>query len=143
VTNITLGLILAQAEHDAFQTIKSWFKEVEDWHLEPFAIIKILIDCILNVNANSIDTTDFRFTFLQSRMGQHTYHTRPRGDPLKMDFTWTMRVLNHGSTILAMNTMRVKGARTVLRNVIPFDKTLKATHTVGWGGGGGGTGGKR
>jgi hypothetical protein len=130
VSNITLGLVLAQTKYEAFESIglKDKLQELEDWHIEPFAIIKILIDSILYAASNGLDTIDLRLDFLQRRMGQHTYHNKSRGDPLKMNFPWTTRVLNHLSTVLAMNRMRVKGAQTTASKAEVFWKSLTATR---------------
>lgn len=62
--------------------------QISIWRmLEPFAAIRILVGCNLSVSSPSVDTMDLCLTFLQSQMGQHTYHNKLRDDPLKMDFT--------------------------------------------------------
>jgi hypothetical protein len=127
VTHTTYVAILAQTRKDGFSTIKSWFENVSSWKLEPFAIIRILVDGILSLSHHSIETQDFRLSVLQSIMGQHTYREKERGDPLKMDFTWATRVLNHASTILAMNKMRVLGAQKALKKSKVFMEMIKTT----------------
>lgn len=124
-TNITLVLVLAQTKYDGFEKIKSWFYDLEDWHLHPLAIVAILTHRVAGICFTSTDTADRRLNFLQLRMGQHTYHNRVRGDPLKMDFTWVTRTLNHQSTVLAMNKMRLKAVQNTVGKVRLFEKSFK------------------
>jgi hypothetical protein len=126
VTQVTLVIVLGQTRKDGSDAIKSWFGHLSDWHLEPFAIIRILVDGVLSMSASNVETMDLRLGVLQSRMGQHTYRGRQRGDPLKMDFTWATRVLNHASTILAMNKLRVRGAQNVLKKAEEFQAMITA-----------------
>lgn len=42
-----------------------------------------------------------------------------------MDFTWATRVLNHQSTVIAMNKMRLNGVQMILKKAKSFEQLLR------------------
>lgn len=84
----------------------------------------ILVDEILSWSHHIIRRIDLPLGTLQLLIGQKTYKDRPRGDPLEIDFTWAMRVLNHASPVLAMDETQVMGQQKVFRKSKGFEEMM-------------------
>lgn len=116
-TSVTHGIILAQTNFGWNAKVIQMLKDTPNAGLQPLLPVLITAELIVRIQARKISTTDYRLLGVENDMGQHTWLSRPMGDPLKQDFGEKTRSLNSSSTSMGISTMRLEALLLVLRGV--------------------------
>ena len=121
-TGVTNVLILAQSRYHDLGRLLQILGESQTLHSQPLLVSALVVGLVMNLASEKIEFADHRINVFEEDLGQHTYVTRRIGDPLKIDFTLTTRMLNSQSTTLGINEMRLNAILLVLEKVGAYSK---------------------
>ena len=98
---------------------------------QPMLLPAVAGEHVLTLSLEKIKDAERRLGKLEEATGQHTFSTRPKGDPLQLDFIVATRSLNSTSMTLGVVEMRLKAILATLRTLVDFIDHLQPSTSKG------------
>jgi len=115
---MTKALLLGQSKSPHFGTFLELLRVSKGISSQAMLLPQLLMEISMRVSIRKIAASAARLDRTDEATGYHTYKSRPKGDPLSIDFLQTTQSLGSTSTTLGIVEMRLKSLLLMLDFVI-------------------------
>lgn len=113
-TRLTHGLLLAKScSHEFRRLVRSLEDRVDNCE-QPLLLAALIAELMIDRCTERVNTIHGELNNLEDSMGQHQYRSRPRGNPLEVDFEKTTSKITLQSRRLPLDTARLQGVLLAL-----------------------------
>jgi hypothetical protein len=116
-TNITTAVLIAEMASNLFKELISRLKSSPNPTLNPLTFACNVSEVTIEVAIDKLAIVTRSLNFLEETTSSHPHADRPQGDPLKLDFKWSTRLLTSISTMLGITRMRLQSLISVLEAI--------------------------
>ena len=88
---------------------------------QPMLVPFMVATSVSSIHSLKITRSNLKLLAIEEQLGQHTYHERPKGNPLDADFVDTSSELNSNSNVLGVNENRLHALVFALERMTEYN----------------------